>query len=734
MLPYSNARLFFPVAAVCVAATPCAIAESIITVTDHGAVADSKKDCTDAFRKALAAAKAAKGPVTLVIPPGRYDFFRASATVRDCHTSNSTEKGSPQRHIAIDIQDIDDLTIRGKGVTLMMNGRMSLLVAERCKNLTIEGLEFDSPRPTFSELTAVSKDTESWIAKILPDFTYRIENDNKLLWTVDGSGTGYDQIQRHYENGTVFRNNNDPIGKPTKIEDLGGGKLKFTGGNLANVEPGVTYQFRYARRNEVGMWFNHCKDVVMENVAVRAMHGFGILGQFTENITFRGLTVAPKPGSGRTMASSADVTHFSACKGKILLENCYLSAAHDDAMNVHGTYHRIVAQPAPEKLRVRFMHHQSWGFQPYFPGDEIELTQAGDLKVYESAKVTAVEKVDDYQWDITLDREVSVRKINSDVMENITWTPSVEVVNSDILHMSCRGLLVSTRKPILLQGNRFHRTTMAAIQSVYDGKDWFESGPVKNMTIRGNTFYHCGGTVILLDPHISTFSGHVMENVLIEDNDFFVKNIATSARAVGNLRFSNNRFHIAGDANRSPESLIRQADSQVTIGADNTSSPTSSATLKLANGDFENDSATPQQKIPGWHVTAPATALVKPAGGSRVLYLGRSTAAYQNLGAWDPEKGSAADFKFTQLAGSGNVTASLVLWDGRLAPADSTSPAKLKILTTRTFEAAAAKTERKLTADISSIMPGSRVWLVLAATKTTAAVDNVVFSLTRAGS
>ncbi|MES2996934.1 MAG: right-handed parallel beta-helix repeat-containing protein [Verrucomicrobiota bacterium] len=712
-------------------ASPALYGQTVINVTSFGAAPDSGQDATPAFRAALAAAKASGGPVTLHVPPGRYDFALASATVRNCHTSNSTESGSPQRHIALDLIEINDLTIEGPGATLMMGGQMTMLVAERCENLTLRGLEFDFERPTFSELTALSKDSNSWIGQVHPDSDYQIVNGNRLHWIGPGMGTGFDQIQRYYHsNGSVFRNNASPIGSPAAIEDLGGGTLKFTGGNLGNVEVGVTYQFRIARRNEVGMWFNRCKDVTVEDVAVRAMHGFGILAQFTENVTYKRLAVAPKPGSGRTCASPADITHFSGCKGTIKLHDCFLSAAHDDAMNVHGTHLRIVSQPAPNKLRLQFKHHQTWGFQPFIPGDAIELVKAGTLLAYDSANVTGVDKVSDHQWDITLDKNVTVQAINSDVVENVTWTPAVEVINCDLIHLSCRGLLLTTRKPVLVQGNRFYRTSMHGILIEDDANAWFESGPIHDLTIRGNTFYYCAESVVEMDPqHTGDHAGPVHKNIHVEDNDFFLKgNGAAYAKSIDNLRFAGNRFHMGNGSSPAASALVGTSNTTNLSFADNSTGPASAPSLVLANGDFEADDP-PSGAVASWFASVPVGAKVINDSGSRVLALAAGTAIYQNLGAFDRNHGNSLRLTFDQLASAGPVVASLLVWDGRLAPADGVTPTALKIHVSRTFPATtSAAAARIFTADLSPLPVGTRLWLCLAAPSATTRVDSLALA------
>ena len=102
------------------------------------------------------------------------------------------------------------------------------------------------------------------------------------------------------------------------------------------------------------------------------MHGMGVVSQFSENIIFNNLKIAPRPGSLRTNSSWADNLHFSGCRGKIIVRDCVLGASHDDAINVHGTHLRIVDQPAPNKITVRFMHPQTFGFDAFAVGDRID--------------------------------------------------------------------------------------------------------------------------------------------------------------------------------------------------------------------------------------------------------------------------------------------------------------------------------------------------------------------------
>jgi hypothetical protein len=318
------------------------------------------------------------------------------------------------------------------------------------------------------------------------------------------------------------------------------------------------------------------------------MHGFGILAQYTENITFERLIVAPDPASGRTNASAADVTHFSGCKGLVRIVDSVLSAAHDDAMNVHGTHLRVIAKPASNQVRVRFMHPQSRGFQVFFPGDDIEFISRTTLLPTGSAKVTAVVMESERDQLLTLDQPVpSAVSVGNDAVENITWTPSVELINCDIKQIPTRGVLLTTRKPILIQGNRFFRTRMSAILIEDDANGWFESGRVLNLSVKKNVFYECGGNgVIRVNPENSSHGGAVHKNLLFEGNEFVMNgNKALSFKSSDSVTILDNKFHMRNGRKTTAQSLTHQSNVSHIKFSGNVSSPATDSSLNPVKGD-----------------------------------------------------------------------------------------------------------------------------------------------------
>jgi polygalacturonase len=134
-------------------------------------------------------------------------------------------------------------------------------------------------------------------------------------------------------------------------------------------------------------------------------------------------------------------------------------------------------------------------------------------------------------------------------IENLTWTPEVTIRNSRFERTNTRGLLLTTRRKILVENNTFFRTGMHAILIADDASGWFESGAVQDVTIRNNTFTECGynsapgNFVIAIAPenHQQVPGYFVHSNIRIENNIFFVCDYPVlTARSIDNLTFTGN--------------------------------------------------------------------------------------------------------------------------------------------------------------------------------------------------
>ena len=94
---------------------------------------------------------------------------------------------------------------------------------------------------------------------------------------------------------------------------------------------------------------------------------------------------------------------------------------------------------------------------------------------------------------VTLDTNMpSSVSANAAALENVTYTPSVEIENNVFREMPVRGILVTTRKPVVIRNNEFDNVAGAAVYISDDVNSWYESGHDEDVLIEGNVFRRCG--------------------------------------------------------------------------------------------------------------------------------------------------------------------------------------------------------------------------------------------------
>jgi hypothetical protein len=136
-----------------------------------------------------------------------------------------------------------------------------------------------------------------------------------------------------------------------------------------------------------------------------------------------------------------------------------------------------------------------------------------------------------------------------DVVENITATPQVWIHHNTIEKIPTRGILVTTRRKVLIENNVINRTHNSAIMINDDASSWYESGAVKDVTIQNNTFYKCGGPVIgVLPENKVMLAGPVHTGIKITGNKVILKDAQFfDASSTSEIRISGNRITPVGD-------------------------------------------------------------------------------------------------------------------------------------------------------------------------------------------
>ncbi len=527
--------------------------EKIINAKDYGIYPNTFENIAPLLNKMVV--EIAHFPlVKLVFEKGRYDIWPESSPKREYFISNtSTERECPSKikTIALLFENFKDIVIEGNGALFMIHGKMINFAFDHCENIKIQNISFDYERPTMSELTFDEVTDRMIIAIINPSSTYAVI-DNKLKFYGEGWTMKHDHtILIDPELFAFYYSKFSPLRK-SKATELAPFKIKFEGDySRFKFKKGQVLTVRDPIRDQVGAFIAYSKNVVLQNVQMHYMHGMGIINQFNENVTLDKVIVKPRKETGRKIAAFADCFHFSGCKGQIIIENCETGGGHDDPVNVHGTHLKITKRVSEDKINVRFMHGQTYGLDAFFRGDTLDFVHAKSLQIYGTAQVKEVKKINDRDLQLTLTNTIPKGFKEGDVVENVTWTPSVIIRNNYFSGTNTRGVLLTTRKKAVIENNTFFRTGMHAILIANDASSWYESGSVRDVTIRGNRFVDCAynqvpnNYIINIWPenHKMIPDYYVHKNITIENNIFETFDTPIlRAKSTSGLIFRNNKI------------------------------------------------------------------------------------------------------------------------------------------------------------------------------------------------
>lgn len=547
-------------------------AQKVYEISAFGLKANSSKNASPVLQKALAKIKAEykEGEkVILRFPEGRYEFHEKGAAVREYYISNH-DQTNPKK-VGIALEDMKNLTLDGQGSEFVFHGRMLPVSLLRSENCLLKNFSIDFENPHIAQVKIVENDPQDGIVfEPAPWVDYRIAKDSIFEaygegWTMRHSwGIAFDGDTKHL----VY--NTSDIGCPTKgASEVAPRRIHAPGWKDARLVPGTVVAMRGWGRPTPGIFLSHDVNTTIENVKVHYAEGMGLLAQLCENITLEKFGVCLKGDADpRYFTTQADATHFSGCKGKIVSCNGLYEGMMDDAINVHGTYLKVVKRVDDRTLVGRYMHGQSWGFEWGCLGDEVQFIRSNTMElVGKQNKIISIRPYDKEQTEGAREFLITFREPVDQVIneqsgfgiENLTWTPEVLFSGNVIRNNRARGSLFSTPRKTIVENNLFDHTSGAAILLCGDCNGWFETGACRHVIIRKNRFvnaltnlFQFTNAVISIYPEIPDlkgqqqyFHGGPEGGIVIEDNEFETFDAPILyAKSVDGLVFRNNTIKL----------------------------------------------------------------------------------------------------------------------------------------------------------------------------------------------
>lgn len=504
----------------------------VIDATDYGADPTGEKDSTQAIQEAFAAAKQATedgaASVTVNFPEGEYHIYKDYAATREYHTSNTNSIENPTKTIGLLIEDQENFTLEGNGSLFMMHGNMMALAVVNSKNVNLENFSWDFGVPTISEMTVTdmgtTEDGKPYTDFLIPEcfphevtgntITWNSEKSpytDEYYWTQTGIHYPSGKVVTYQPDGEMSRNNytsDGPFTGVSQIEEIDDTHVRiiYQSSRPTMQKKGTVIELGASDiRETAGAFIWESENVTSDHVNVHYMHGFGWLVQMSKNVYFYNCNLIPREGSGHITVSYADGIHASGAAGELVIENCNFSNTHDDPINLHGTFTRVEERNSDgHTLTLKYIHNQQGGFPQFHVGDKVAFFTRDTLEstdnetLYTVAEVVSNPGEDGndlrtmvirFEEELPADLSAKIGSEPKYVAENVTYAPEVTIKNCTFENVPTRGILCTTRNKVLIEGNTFKNMSMATIFLSNDSNDWYESGPIRDMTIRNNEFY-----------------------------------------------------------------------------------------------------------------------------------------------------------------------------------------------------------------------------------------------------
>lgn len=547
---------------VIVLVTLCAISNAqtrIYKMKEFGLKAGSKKDAAPVIEKALEKIKtecSTTDSIILRFEPGIYNFYEKNATEREYYISNH-DQINPKK-VGIALEGFKSFTLDGQGAEFIFHGRMLPLSLLHSENCTLKNFSIDFANPHITQVQVIENTLDKGIIFKVADYVkYRISPEAEFEaygegWaTHPSTGIAFEEKTRR-----IVYKTSDLTFSTRDIQEIEPGILKAPHWNDKRLVPGTIVAMRTYERPAPGLFLSHNVNTNLKNIRIHYAEGMGLLAQICENVTLDNFSVCLRgENDNRYFTTQADATHFSGCKGKIISCNGLYEGMMDDAINVHGTYLKVIKRVNDTTLVGRYMHNQTWGFEWGRKGDCVQFIRASTMDLVDKENIiTSILPHDRntisgaHEFVITFKHSIdpSINEKAGFGIENLSWTPQVVFSGNTIRNNRARGALFSTPQDVLVENNRFDHTSGTAILLCGDCNGWYETGACRNVIIRNNCFinaltnlFQFTNAIISIYPEIPNLQAqknYFHGTVIIENNRFdtFDKPIVY-AKSVNNL-------------------------------------------------------------------------------------------------------------------------------------------------------------------------------------------------------
>lgn len=500
---------------------------------------------------------------TLVISCGKVDIYPENTFKKHYYVSNN-DGGT--KSILFPIIEKKNITIDGGGTELICHKGIIPFVIDKSKNICVKNFAIDYKTPFFSQGLIVEADEEHTVLEFDNEEFFCRVKDGKMSYysSIDGwENTVERTLTMEFDAKKKAPSHNKPAYFPYTGEPKDHGFLSrmyrdVTVKQLSENRIGMYGKLGFAHtvgnylvcthsgRHNPGVFVTDSDDVVLKDLTLYHTAAMGIICQTTNNITLERVIADVREGSRRMMSVNADATHFVNCRGKITIADCRFVSMMDDAGNIHGIYLKDPKKTGENSISTTFGHSQQVGMDIFRKGDVASIV---NIETLEELCALTVENTELLSKDelVIYFKEPVPEIPEGYVVENISTAPDVHIYGTQTGNNRPRGFLINSRGKALVENCKFYNMYHGVMIGC-EMKDWYESGPVGEITVRNcdfNNAAYAGGVAVMASPNICCpeKAGSFNGKILVENNTFTMhEKRLISARNAREVYFRNNTF------------------------------------------------------------------------------------------------------------------------------------------------------------------------------------------------
>ncbi len=408
---------------------------------------------------------------------------------------------------ALELKDLDGLTLDGQGATLYFKPRTPAITIRNCRNLTVRNLVIDYDPLCFSQGTITAADFATNTLDITLHAGYpapradqrtaiHVFDPQTRLWKTGAPDLGAKEV-KEIAPGVVRA--------ATGFKDLG----KYVAvGDLVAMDNRTASPAAFSVRGIT-------ENLLVEDVTFYGAPSLAIVARFCQGQhVYRRIKIGrgPKPAGAtedRLFSSDADGFNYAYCVPGPVVEECDFAFMGDDSINLHGATFPIGRVESDTSLLLLRPNGREGFDEVIKPGAAVRLLAKGNFAILAQSVAKSIEYLPDHAgftydevvkyfgphkqhnpsasysiYRLTLEQPLPAQPEQYVDVPSINC-PNFQIRNNYFHDHRARGLRIMAPHG-LIENNRFERISQNAISLGAEYAFWRESGWVEDITIRNN--------------------------------------------------------------------------------------------------------------------------------------------------------------------------------------------------------------------------------------------------------